>query len=189
MATDEEPETPPETDAERELRELKEWKAQQEAEKQEREAQGIFQQNVAALGEMLKAQADKFPAIAGFARAPQVLAQRWAAYVKEHGEPEDAAEHVAIVTKMAEEFNASVSADVDNILSSDGALKAFLTRHKDRALTLLGVKQSAGPASEKGVGGGKGATVVPSTGSERKTSSLTHEEKLAEALRVLKQGR
>lgn len=192
MGAEDEPAAPPETDAERELRELKEWKAQQELEKQEREAQGIFQQNVTALTEMLQAQADKFPALSSFARAPQVLAQRWAAYVKENGEPEDPAEHAAIIGKIAEDFNASVSADVDNILSGDAAFKAFITRNKDRALTLLGVKQSAGPASEKGAGGGKGAAAIPATaaatGSVRKNAT-SHEDKYAAALGVLrKQG-
>lgn len=189
---DDEPQETPEA---RKIRELEERLTAKEREDSERATASVHQQNVTALAGLLKAQAEKFPALSGFERAPNVLADRWAAHVAEHGEPDDPAEQAAIVTQLAEAFNTAVTNDVASILSSDHALKAYLTREdvKDRALTLLGVKQSAGPASEKGIVRGKGAPGIPATasaeGAVRKTSPQTHKDKYAAALGSFKNGR
>lgn len=162
-----------------------------ERERAEGQAAHVFRENVAFVSELLTKEAEKYPALAAFKRAPEELVKRFNAAVDKSGEPEDV---LGLVHQIASDFNAAVYNDVDNILSSDAALKAYLARPeiKTRALSILGAKPSAGPASSEGdSSGGKGApTAIPSTAaansSARSAKPLTREEKFAAAVGNLK---
>lgn len=177
-------------------KELEEAKAEKERLEAEREAAAaraeadrVFNHNVSYVTDILKQDAAKYPGIASFQRAPAEVVKRFNAHIEEHGAPSDPD---ALLGDILKSFNQAVETDVDNILASDTAFKAFLARHKDRALSLLGVKQSAtSPASTEGdAGQRKGApSAIPSTAAadagSRKSRPLTQDEKVAAALRSL----
>lgn len=164
-------------------------KAEKERLEQERqaelaaaEADRAFQKNVSAVTEILKTKQDVYPALASFSRAPQEAVRRWNAHIEQHGEAPD-------IDELLADFNKKVEDDVDNILASDVALKAYLERHRDRALSVLGVKQSAtSPASTQGDNGQrKGApSAIPQTAAadagSRRSRPQSQDEKVAAAL-------
>lgn len=182
-APDEEPED--ETSAE-----VKTLKAKLEAiEKERLQAQQaeVYQQNIAHVSEILKAEADKYPALVGYKSAPKELVRRFEAHVAEHGEPPD-------IGELLKTFNDAVYSDVDSILASDVALKAYLARPdaKERVLSLLGIKSSGSPASDEGTGKRKGVlTAIPNSqalaaGTRDKSRPQTLEERVAMALQKIK---
>lgn len=182
----------PESPLEAKVRQLEEQLAEKAKLEAEAQSAKLFEQNVGYVSELLTKEAEKYPALAGFKRAPQEIVQRFNAAVEKRGEPPE--DVLALVHEIASEFNTAVLADVDNILSSDAALKAYIARPeiKSRVLSFLGAKQSAGPASSEGEnGGGKGApTAIPSTASAnssaRSAKPLTRDEKFAMAVGNLK---
>jgi hypothetical protein len=188
-----EPDPTPETPEQKRIRELEERIEAAEREKTAQKLSAIDQQNVTFVTELLTKEAEKYPALAGFKVAPQELVRRFNAAVDKDGEPEDP---LALLHEIATGFNASVMSDVDNILSSDAALKAYITRPdiKARVLSFLGAKHSAGPASSEGENSqSKGApTAIPSTASAtsgaRAAKPRSREERFAQALGLLKKG-
>jgi hypothetical protein len=181
--------------------EIAEAKAEKERLEAEREAaaataetEKVYQHNVSYVTDILKHDAAKYPALASFQRAPAEAVRRFNAHIEEHGAPSDAAGVNELLGGILKSFNDAVLTDVTSILADDSALKAYLDRPeiKIRALSLLGVKQSAtSPASTEGdAGQRKGApSAIPSTAAadagSRKSRPLTQDEKVAAALRSL----
>jgi hypothetical protein len=188
-----EPDPTPETPEQKRIRELEERIEAAEREKAQQKLSEVDQQNVAYVTELLGKEAEKYPGLAGFKAAPRELVKRFNAAVDRDGEPADP---LALLHEIATGFNASVMSDVDNILSSDAALKAYITRPdiKARVLGFLGAKHSAGPASSEGENSqSKGApTAIPSTASAtsgtRAVKPSSRDERFAQALGLLKKG-
>jgi hypothetical protein len=156
--------------------------AERAAEQKSAEDARYFQQNVEYVSGLLKEKASEYTAIASFPRAPSEIVRRWSAHIEEHGEAPD-------LDALMSKFNADVDSDVDQILAGEHALKAFLTRHKERALSILGVKSSAtSPASTQGDNGQRNhaPAAIPksatATAGARKDRPRTQDEKIAAAM-------
>lgn len=197
----EEPDPEPEDPLKLEVKTLKQQieaieKAKREAEeraeqeRQSREAEKIFEQNVSYVSDLLKQEVEKYPALSSFPRAPAEIVRRFNAHVEEHGEPPNLDDIIGA-------FERSVFTDVDAILAGEASFKAFLTRPevKERALSILGVKPSAtSPASTQGENGKstKAPAAIPPTaaadaGSRKSPRLQSQDEKIAAAMALLKQ--
>jgi len=175
--------------------EIEAAKAEKERIEQERQAElaraeseRVFNDNVTRVTSMLTEQAEAYPALASFKRAPAEVVRRWNAHIEQHGEAPK-------IEELLGNFNKQVFDDLTEITASEHALKAFLTRPEiqNRALSILGVKQetATSPASTQGDNGQrKGApTAIPQTAAadagSRKSRPRTQDEKLRAALASL----
>lgn len=187
------PDEPEEDKTSQEVRDLKARLQAMEDERNQRETQRAFEESKTFVSNLLQEEVEKYPALASYSRAPAEIVTRFDKWVEKHGEPEDA---LAVVHEITQDLHKAVLSDVENIVSSDAALKALLSRPeiRSRALGILGVKQSTGPVSndEGSKAKGKGAlSSIPSTtaadSGNRKTKPQSREELFAAEMAKLKQ--
>jgi hypothetical protein len=171
------------------VKQLEERVAKAESEKHELEQARVFHENVNYVSNLLKEQGEKYPAAAAFERTPRVIVERFKAYVEQHGEAPD-------VHELLKAHNEAVTKDLHGILASENALRSVLERPeiRERALSILGVKPSAGPASSQGANSqSKGAlTAIPKTAAAegaRKAPPRDQDDRLADAMALLDQRR
>jgi len=171
------------------VKQLEERVATAEREKQELEQARVFHENVNYVSNLLKEAGDKYPAAAAFERTPRVIVERFRAYVEKHGEAPD-------VHELLKQHDDAVTKDIHGILANEAALRSALERPeiRERALSILGVKPSAGPASSQGANSqGKGAlTAIPKTAAAegaRKAPPRDQDDRLADAMALLDQRR
>ena len=159
-----------------------------ERERIQRANEEVHRQNIANMSELLKQEAEKYPLLSGFERAPAEIVRRFNAYVEQHDKEPD-------IDDIIDGFHRDVDADMQKILASDAAFKALITRpeNKERALKFLEVKPSANvPASNQGDSGqrkGAPAAIPPqaaASAGDRKARPQTQEEKIAAALAFVK---
>lgn len=154
-------------------------------EKREAEAQAAAarQKNLATVSKVI-ADATELPLLQSYGISPEKILELCEKHYVEH-------EEMPNVADIAAGFHRSVMADLDQILGTDAALEAWLTRPevRQRALKALKVKNpSAGPASDEGANerGNDASPANSSTaaagGAPRQARTLTHEDRRAAAL-------